>query len=433
MSDLDAFQDAVARVERIGEAAGVADEVIDALRRPKAVLSADVPVRMDDGSTRHFEAFRCQYNDVLGPTKGGIRFHPEVSQAEVSALALWMTLKCAVVDIPYGGGKGGVVVDPKDLSRLELERLARGYMRAMADFVGPETDIPAPDVNTNARIMGWMADEYETIHRMKAPGVITGKPIALGGSQGREEATGRGCYHVIQEFAKRTDMRPEQTRVAMQGIGNGGYHVARLLQQDGYKIVAVSDSRGGIYSDQGFDVESLYQNKQDTRKLNGVYCEGSVCEMIDHDTISNEELLALDVDVLIPAALGGVITEKNAGDVKAKLVAEIANGPVTSDADAPLHEAGVRVLPDVLANAGGVTVSYFEWVQNRGGYPWSLATVRERLEEMMSKAFTRIWEIHKSEDVPLRDAAYRSALQRVAEGIEIHGTRNWFSNGGSPG
>ena len=433
MGHLDAFQDAVARVERIGEAAEIAEEVLDALRRPKAVLSADVRVRMDDGSTRHFEAFRCQYNDVLGPTKGGIRFHPEVSQAEVSALALWMTLKCAVVDIPYGGGKGGVVVDPKDLSRLELERLARGYMRAMADFVGPETDIPAPDVNTNARIMGWMADEYETIHRMKAPGVITGKPIALGGSEGREEATGRGCFHVIQEFAKRTDMKPDQTRVAMQGIGNGGYHVARLLQQEGYKIVAVSDSKGGIYSDEGFDVESLYQHKQETRKLDGVYCEGSVCEMIEHDTISNEELLALDVDVLVPAALGGVITEKNAGDVKAKLIAEIANGPVTSDADAPLHEAGVRVLPDVLANAGGVTVSYFEWVQNRGGYPWSLATVRERLEEMMSKAFTRIWEIHKSEDVPLRDAAYRSALHRIAEGIEIHGTRNWFSNGSSSG
>jgi len=433
LGHLDAFQDAVARVERIGEAAEIAEEVLDALRRPKAVLSADVRVRMDDGSTRHFEAFRCQYNDVLGPTKGGIRFHPEVSQAEVSALALWMTLKCAVVDIPYGGGKGGVVVDPKDLSRLELERLARGYMRAMADFVGPETDIPAPDVNTNARIMGWMADEYETIHRMKAPGVITGKPIALGGSEGREEATGRGCFHVIQEFAKRTDMKPDQTRVAMQGIGNGGYHVARLLQQEGYKIVAVSDSKGGIYSDEGFDVESLYQHKQETRKLDGVYCEGSVCEMIEHDTISNEELLALDVDVLVPAALGGVITEKNAGDVKAKLIAEIANGPVTSDADAPLHEAGVRVLPDVLANAGGVTVSYFEWVQNRGGYPWSLATVRERLEEMMSKAFTRIWEIHKSEDVPLRDAAYRSALHRIAEGIEIHGTRNWFSNGSSSG
>ena len=429
MSDFDPFADASARVERLGRESGVGAEVIDALRRPRALLTADLPVRMDDGSTRHFEAFRCQYNRALGPTKGGIRFHPDVEASEVKALALWMTIKCAVVGIPYGGGKGGIRVDPKELSRLELERLSRSYMRAMADFVGPETDIPAPDVNTNARIMGWMADEYETIHRVRAPGVITGKPIALGGSRGRDEATGRGCFLVIQEYAQRTGLVPEKTRVALQGFGNGGYHVARLLQDAGYPIVAVSDSKGAIYSEKGFDVESLYQHKQETRKLDGVYCEGSVCELVDHDRISNEELLSLDVELLIPAALGGAITAENAGAVRAGLIAEVANGPITSDADDALRDAGVQVLPDVLANAGGVTVSYFEWVQNRGGYPWKLEVVRERLAETMSDAFGRIWEIHRDEAVPLRAAAYRAALRRLAEALETQGSRDWFSTG----
>jgi glutamate dehydrogenase (NADP+) len=279
----DVFADAVARVERIGRQAGVAPEVLAALRQPAALLTAALPVRMDDGSTRRFLGFRCRYNDALGPTKGGIRYHPNVTIEEVKALALWMTIKCAVVGLPYGGAKGGVIVDPKRLSRLEIERLSRAYIRAMADFVGPDKDIPAPDVYTNARIMGWMADEYETIRRVKAPAVITGKPIALGGSQGREEATGRGAYIVIREYAKRTGLVPQETTVAMQGLGNAGYHVARLLQQDGYRIVAVSDSKGGIHSAKGFDVESLYAHKQQSGTLDGVYREGSVCELVEHD------------------------------------------------------------------------------------------------------------------------------------------------------
>ena len=427
MSEHDVFEDAVARVERIGKEAGVAHEVVDALRQPKALLTADLPVRMDDGSTRHFVGYRCRYNDALGPTKGGIRFHPGVTRAEVQALALWMSIKCAVVGIPYGGGKGGVIVDPKQLSPLELERLSRAYMRAMADFVGPTVDIPAPDVYTNARIMGWMADEYEAIKRVKAPAVITGKPIALGGSLGRDEATGRGAFIVIEELAKRQNWNRSDKRVALQGFGNAGYHVARLLQQSGYKIVAISDSKGGIYSDSGFDVDSIYQNKQDARKLQGVYCDGSVCELIDHDTISNEELLELDVDLLIPAALEGVIDEDNAGRIKAPVIAEVANGPIVGSVDSVLAESGKLILPDVLTNAGGVTVSYFEWVQNLQGYAWTLDEVRSRLNDILARAFDDIWKIHEAEGGTVRTAAYTVALRRIGEAIESQGTREYFA------
>jgi len=427
MAELNVFEDAVARVERIGAAAGVAPEVIDALRQPKSVLTVDLPVRMDNGSTRHFLGFRCRYSDVLGPTKGGIRFHPDVTLEEVQALALWMSIKCAVVGIPYGGAKGGVIVHPKELSRLELERLSRAYMRAMADFIGPMIDIPAPDVYTNARIMGWMANEYETIKRSKAPAVITGKPIALGGSLGRDEATGRGAFIVIQEFAKRKGLDPTQTRVALQGFGNAGYHVARLLDDAGYPIVAVSDSKGGIYSDTGFNIESLFKNKQETRKLQGVYCEGTVCELVDHQSISNEELLELDVDLLIPAALESVITSENADRIKAPIIAEVANGPIVGEVDQKLKERGTIVLPDVLTNAGGVTVSYFEWVQNLQGFSWTLEEVRARLYDNLSRAFDDIWTIYDGEGGSIRDAAYTVALRRIAEGIESHGTYAFFS------
>jgi glutamate dehydrogenase (NADP+) len=426
----DVFSDAVARVERIGKEAGVDPEVIAALRQPKALLAASLPVRMDDGSTRYFEGYRCRYNDTLGPAKGGIRYHPDVSVEEVQALALWMTIKCAVVGLPFGGGKGGVVVDPKSLSALELERLSRAYMRAMADFVGPDVDIPAPDVYTNARIMGWMADEYETIKRVKAPGVITGKPISRGGSQGRDEATGRGAFHVVEELARARGIAPQETRVALQGFGNAAYHLGRLLQEAGYRIVAVSDSKGGIHSEKGFDVESLYAHKQESRKLEGVYCEGSVCELVEHDSISNEELLELDVDILVPAAIEGAIRADNADRIRAKLIAEVANGPITGDADELLRNKEVTVLPDVLTNAGGVTVSYFEWVQNRQGDAWSLEKVRERLKQTMTTAFSETWQLHQHEKIPLRDAAYRLALQRVGTAIESRGTREYFASGG---
>jgi glutamate dehydrogenase (NADP+) len=422
------FKDALIRVRDYGKSAGVSGEVIDSLMHAKSILKATLPVRMDDGSTRHFTGFRCRYNSTLGPTKGGIRFHPGVNMAEVQALALWMTIKCAVVGLPYGGGKGGVVVDPKVLSPMELERLSRAYMRAMADVIGPHTDIPAPDVYTNARIMGWMMDEYEAIKRVKSPAVITGKPVRLGGSLGRDDATGRGAYLCVSELAKRQKLDPKKTTVAVQGFGNGGYHVARLLQDAGYRIVAISDSKGGIYSPDGFDVASIYEEKQRSRRVRAVYCDQSVCEIVEHDAISNDDLLRLDVDILIPAALEGVITEENAAAVRARYIVEVANGPVTSGADSILEKNGTVVVPDVLANAGGVTVSYFEWVQNLQGLKWTLEEVHSRLQAIMVTAFGEIWDLATERKLSVRNAAYVIAMQRIGEAVEAHGTRDYFGN-----
>ncbi|ALS96931.1 Glu/Leu/Phe/Val family dehydrogenase [Lacimicrobium alkaliphilum] len=422
------LEDALSRITRFAKQAKITQEVIDSLMQPKATMTASLPVRMDNGSTCYFPGFRCHYNNKLGPTKGGIRFHPDVSIEEVQALALWMTIKCAVMDLPFGGGKGGIIVDPKKLSPMELERLSRAYVRAMADFIGPQTDIPAPDVYTNARIMGWMMDEYEAIKRVKAPGVITGKPVRLGGSLGRDDATGRGAYLCTLALARKQKLKPQDTTVAIQGFGNGGYHAAHLLQKAGFRIVAISDSQGGIYSPQGFDVDSIYEEKQRNRKVKAVYCNASVCEQVDHDVITNEELLELDVDILIPAALEGVITKHNAKKIQARHLVEIANGPVEADADVILEEQGCIVVPDVLANAGGVTVSYFEWVQNRQGYSWDADTVQDQLSQRMEKAFEDIWEQAQQHQTNLRAAAYILALKRLGEAVEAHGTRNYFNS-----
>jgi len=422
------FQDALNRLSQIGQDAGVSAEVVESLMHAEAVVTASLPIRMDDGSMQYFTGYRCHYNDVLGPTKGGVRFHPKVDQNEVQALALWMTIKCAVVGLPYGGAKGGVEVNPKKLSPMELERLSRAYVRAMADFIGPDIDIPAPDVYTNARIMGWMMDEYETIRRQRAPAVITGKPISLGGSLGRDEATGRGAYLCIREMANRLGWDPSEIRVAVQGLGNAGYHVARLLQKDGYRIVAISDSKGGIYSEQGFDIESIWTQKIKVRQVQAVYCEHTVCELVEHQKISNEELLELDVDLLIPAALEGVITENNASNIKATHIVEVANGPVLRKAENIMLEQGKTVLPDVLVNSGGVIVSYFEWVQNRSGYAWTLEEVRSRLEEMIVAAFNEVWHTSMHEERSLRSSAYTIGLGRIGAAVDAHGTREYFND-----
>jgi glutamate dehydrogenase (NADP+) len=424
---MNVFEDALSRLGSIADSADISTEITDSLLCPKAMLTVSLPVRMDDGSMQYFKAYRCQYNDVLGPTKGGIRYHPNVTAEEVSALALWMTIKCAAVGLPYGGAKGGIVVDPKSLSPMELERLSRSYIRAMADFIGPENDIPAPDVYTNERIMGWMADEYQAIKRIKAPGVITGKPVSLGGSLGRSDATGRGAYICIVQLSEKLGLEPAKTKVAVQGFGNGGYHCARLLHEAGYQIVAISDSKGAIYSDQGFDVPSIYQQKQESKQLKGVYCKGSVCEMVECEHISNEQLLELDVDILIPAALEGVITAKNAESIRAKYVVEIANGPITSDADDILQNKGITVIPDVLANAGGVTVSYFEWAQNRQGYAWPIDEVHNKLHDKIETAFNNVWKLAKSENRSIRNATYTLALRHLCDAISSHGTRDYFS------
>ena len=423
------FEDAIRRLDRAAQYADMDAEAIERLKHPKAMLQVSIPVRMDDGSLRVFSGYRVRHDDTRGPTKGGIRYHPDVSLDEVKALALWMTCKCAVVGIPFGGGKGGIVVNPKELSRLELERLSRGFIGQIADFIGPDKDIPAPDVYTNAMIMGWMMDEYSKIRRAHCPSVITGKPLPLGGSLGRDDATGRGAYYCIKELEGRRGWQPKQVRVAVQGFGNAGQHVAALLHGDGYKIVAVSDSRGGVYRQDGFDVPSLIQIKSETRRLKAVYCDGSVCEAVEAETITNEQLLELDVDVLIPAALENQITADNAPRIKAPVIIEVANGPITSEADAVLNEKNTLVVPDILANAGGVTVSYFEWVQNKQGYYWSLPEVHQRLHEIMSREFAAVYELMEQHRIDMRTAAYAHALGRIGGAIEAHGTHRFFSNG----
>lgn len=425
----DIFADAIKRLDKALEFADIEPEAIEKLKHPKAIMHVSIPVRMDDGSLKIFEGYRVRHDDTRGPTKGGIRYHPDVSMAEVKALAFWMTCKCAVAGIPFGGGKGGIIVNPKELSRMELERLSRGFIDQMADFIGPETDIPAPDVYTNAMIMGWMMDEYSKIHRKLTPAVITGKPIELGGSLGRDDATGRGAYYCIKELEKHRHWKPEEMTVAVQGFGNAGQHVAKLLHHDGYKIVAVSDSKGGTYRKAGFDVPSLIQTKNETRVLKAVYCDGSVCESIEADAISNDELLELEVDILIPAALENQITADNADNIKAKYIIEVANGPITGEGDEILNQKGILVVPDILANAGGVTVSYFEWVQNRQGYYWKLDEVHERLQKIMSDEFNHVYDVMNNHETDMRTAAYVHALNRIGSAIKAKGTRSYFVDG----
>src|SRR3989338_1531874 len=337
------------------------------LKLPRRVVNVNFPVRMDNGKVRGFSGYRVQYNNARGPAKGGIRFHQDVDLEEVKTLAFLMSLKCAVADIPYGGGKGGIVVDPKELSLYELERVSRAFMREIAHFIGPYTDIPAPDVNTNPQIMAWMLDEYETITGKKMPGIITGKPLSVGGSKGREYSTSQGGAFVLRELAKIRGLKPQQITVAVQGFGNAGYHMARILSEWGYTIVAVSDSKTGIYAKDGLDINKVFDHKQKTKSLHGFnHGKQGVKEAIKE--ITNEELLVLNVDVLVPAALGDAITKKNASNVKAKIILELANGPVDADADEILNKKEITIVPDILANAGGVVVSYFEWVQNMQGY-----------------------------------------------------------------
>ena len=421
------FCDAIKRLDRAFGYAQINQEALEKLKHPKAILQVSIPLRMDDGSLRIFEGYRVRHDDTRGPTKGGIRYHPNVNLDEVMALAFWMTIKCAVVGIPYGGAKGGVTVNPKELSRLELERLSRGFIRQMADFLGPDTDIPAPDVYTNPMVMGWMMDEYSKITRRHTPAVITGKPVELGGSLGRDDATGRGAFYCIKELQKRKGWKPAEVRVAVQGFGNAGQSLARLLHEARYKIVAVSDSTGGIYDPGGFDVPSLVQFKNESRKLKAVYCHGSVCEMVDARKITNEELLTLDVDLLVPAALENQITAKNVERVRSPVIVELANGPTSSEADKVLNGRHTLVVPDVLANAGGVVVSYFEWTQNKQGFYWTLEEVHQRLAAIMTREFNSVYDFADEHGIDMRTAAYAHALNRIGTSIEALGTQQYFS------
>ncbi|MEQ8755361.1 MAG: Glu/Leu/Phe/Val dehydrogenase [Coleofasciculus sp. G1-WW12-02] len=410
----------------------ISEDAIARLKHPKMSLSVSIPVRMDDGSLQMVQGYRVRYDDTRGPGKGGVRYHPNVSLDEVQSLAFWMTFKCAVLNLPFGGAKGGVTVNPKALSKLELERLSRGYIDAIADFIGPDVDILAPDVYTNAMIMGWMMDQYSIIRRQISPGVVTGKPITMGGSVGRDGATAAGAYFVIESIAPKLDLTPQYTTIAIQGFGKAGAVLAELLAKAGYKVVAISDSQGGIYAKKGLDIPSIRQYKTSSQSLQAVYCQDTVCNIVEHEQLTNAELLALDVDILIPAALENQITQENVNDIRARYIFEVANGPITSEADKVLDSKGILVFPDILVNAGGVTVSYFEWVQNRSGLYWTLAKVNEHLKQKIVEESQQIWSISKELAVSLRTAAYVHALNRLGEALNAKGTRNYYVNGHIP-
>ena len=396
-------------------------DVMEKLKYPKETLSATLMVRMDDGSRRAFKAWRCRYDDTRGPTKGGIRYHPACNMDEVMTLAFWMTFKCAVANLPYGGGKGGVAVDSKKLSRTELERLSRAYVQAFARFIGPERDIPAPDMYTNGIVMAWMADEYSMLTDQPNPAVITGKPIPLGGSVGRDDATGRGGYYVLGHLERDLGLSPEKSRVAVQGFGNAAFHFARLMHADGYRIVAVSDSRSGIHDPDGMDPLAVMEHKLRTGGVAGAPTNGKARD------ITNAQLLELDCDLLAPAAMESQIVQENAPAILAPVILELANGPITPAADEILVKNGKRVIPDILANAGGVTVSYFEWVQNKAGYYWGLPEVHDKLKKIMEPEGRRVFDVHLEKGIDMRTAAYVHALERIATAVEAHGTKAYFA------
>lgn len=408
---MNAFENAQKQLLNSIKAANIKEEDIEFLKNPKKIIQTSFPVKLDNGKIKYFQGYRVQFNDARGPTKGGIRFHPQVDLHEVKALAFWMTIKNAVVNVPYGGGKGGVEIQPSAFSEAELEKVSRGFIRALHKDLGPQIDVPAPDVYTTPQIMAWMLDEYETIKGHHAPGLITGKPLALGGSEGRGYSTAQGGAYVLKEYINLIGANPAETRVAIQGFGNAGMHMARILFSWGYKIIAVSDSRFGIYAEEGLDIEKVIAHKEKIRSLGGFGVK----------EITNAELLELDTDVLVPAALENTITKDNAENVKAKVILELANGPTTPEADEILESKDIVVLPDVLANAGGVAVSYFEWVQNNYGYYWTEEEVLDKLEKKMVKSFNEIHFIVKELDTSYRNAAFILAVRRIIEAAKLRG------------
>ncbi|HWI64694.1 MAG TPA: Glu/Leu/Phe/Val dehydrogenase [Symbiobacteriaceae bacterium] len=391
---------------------GLPNSVYEYMKEPERILHVSIPVRMDNGEVRTFVGYRSQHSTVVGPAKGGVRFHQDVTLDEVKALSTWMTFKCAVIGLPYGGGKGGIICDPTELSKRELEALSRGYIRALGSFVGPDRDIPAPDVNTNPQIMGWMMDEYSKMKGVNAPGLITGKPMILGGSAGRGAATGRGTVICIREAAKRIGLDLKGATVAIQGFGNVGSWTALLIAELGAKVVAVNDVHGGAYNPNGLNVTEAVEYYQQ---------HGTVKGFPGSENITGADLLVLPVDILVPAALENQITLANANQIKAKIIGEAANGPTTPEAARILTERGILQIPDILCNAGGVTVSYFEWVQNLQNYYWTEEEVNEKLEHMMVNAFNAVYKVHEQRKVSMRRSAYMVAVKRLADAMTARG------------
>ncbi len=401
------------------------DAAIQKLSHPDQIIEGNLEVVMDDGKTQAFPAYRSQHNNANGPYKGGIRFHHGVTIDEVMALSTWMTWKCSVVGIPYGGGKGGIVVDPAKLSHTELEKLSRAYVQLVKDHIGPWMDVPAPDVNTNGQIMAWMVDEWQktqSTYQTNPLATFTGKPLELGGSEGREEATGLGGVFVLEKLAEKLDWKRKQDiTIAIQGFGNVGYWFAYHADRLGYKVVAVSDSRGGVYVKEGLDPASTLRCKQETGSIKNCRCVEGACKLEHGQAITNEELLQLNVDVLVPSALENVITEKNAAHIKARWIVEMANGPITPEADQMLATQGVEIIPDILANAGGVSTSYFEWVQNLQGYYWTKEEVLTKLERLMKSTFDSFWTMKQETQTNGRIAAYLIAVKRVIDTMMLRG------------
>lgn len=409
---INAFEIAQTQLEKAAYKMNLDPNILAQLKEPERVLMVSLPVKMDDGTVKVFTGFRSQYNTARGPAKGGVRYHPGVTLDEVKALSAWMTWKCAVAGIPYGGAKGGVICNPKEMSEGELERLSRRYIYEIASFIGPEKDIPAPDVYTTPKVMGWYVDTYNKITGKANYSSITGKPLELWGSEGRGEATARGLSYTVEESAQLLNIHPSKAKVVIQGYGNAGSISAKILHEQGYKIIALSDSKGGVYHPQGLEPSSVSNYKAKT---------GSVRGFPQGEFISNENLLELECDILIPAALEGVITEENAPNIKAKIIAEAANGPTTPEADEILFEKGTLVIPDILANAGGVVVSYFEWVQGLYGYFWDEDKVNRRLRKLLIKAFNEVLKIAQQEKTDNRTAAYIYAISQVAKAMKARG------------
>jgi len=393
------------------EALNYPNDVYELLREPMRFLEVRIPVRMDDNSTKIFTGYRAQHNDATGPTKGGIRFHPDVTADEVKALAGWMSLKCGITNLPYGGAKGGIICNPRNMSLRELEALSRGYVRAVSQIVGPTKDIPAPDVYTNAQIMSWMLDEYDHMREFDSPGFITGKPIALGGSLGRETATSKGVLYTLQLISDIKKIPIRDMRVIIQGFGNVGSHLAKFLYDLGAKVVGISDALGGLYDENGLDIPYLLERRDSF---------GIVSNLFDN-TLTNKEILEKDCDVLVPAAIGGQITKENASNIKCKIVVEAANGPTTKEALSILEDRGILVVPDILANSGGVIVSYFEWCQNNQGFYWTEEEVDQRLKEKMTASFMNVLQTSERFDVSMKVAAYIEGIRRITEASRLRG------------